>query len=72
MSRRHLLEGNGTKKLESPVLVEVKKVGEPPVRQVIPDGPKRADSSKAARCCVDWAIKATSAVADGNPITAIQ
>ena len=58
--------------LNAPVLVEVKKVGEPPVGQVIPAGPKRADSSKAARCCVDWAIKATSAVADGNPITAIQ
>eukprot|EP00746_Dinoflagellata_sp_MGD_P137728 gnl/MRDRNA2_/MRDRNA2_71491_c0_seq1.p1 gnl/MRDRNA2_/MRDRNA2_71491_c0~~gnl/MRDRNA2_/MRDRNA2_71491_c0_seq1.p1 ORF type:complete len:179 (+),score=40.05 gnl/MRDRNA2_/MRDRNA2_71491_c0_seq1:132-668(+) len=38
------------------LLVKVEKVGEPPTRQVVP-GPKRADPDKAARCCIDWAIK---------------
>ena len=42
--------------LESPLLVPVQKVGDPPKRTVV-DGPRTSDASKAARCCVDWAIK---------------
>jgi hypothetical protein len=47
------------------MLVQVEKVGEPPVRQVVP-GPLRADANKAARCCIDWAIKNYGALADGK------
>jgi hypothetical protein len=32
-------------------------------------GPKRADPQKAARCCVDWAIKEYGAEADGTLAT---
>ena len=42
--------------LSGELLLPVEKRGTPPARQVI-EGPKRADLSKAARCCVDWAIK---------------
>lgn len=52
--------------LSSTILVPVKKVGEPPKKTVV-DGDKRADISKAARCCVDWAVKNYGAVADGVP-----
>ena len=52
--------------LSSTILVPVKKVGEPPKKQVV-EGDKRADQSKAARCCVDWAVKNYGAVADGVP-----
>ena len=54
-----------TEFLKMDLLVPVEKLGTPPVRQVV-SGPRRADVSKAARCCVDWAIKAYGAVADGN------
>ena len=52
--------------LASAILVPVEKLGEPPVRQVVP-GPKRADPSKAARCAIDWAIPKFDALADGKP-----
>ena len=52
--------------LNEPLLVPVGKRGEPPKRQVI-EGPRHADASKAARCCVDWAIKNYGALADGLP-----
>lgn len=55
-----------TEFLSSTILVPVKKVGEPPKKMVV-DGDKRADLSKAARCCVDWAVKNYGAVADGVP-----
>lgn len=43
-------------------------VGPPgPNKALQPDKPKRADSNKAARCCVDWAIKAYGGVANGKP-----
>lgn len=51
--------------LSSAVLVPVEKRGEPPKRQVV-EGPRRADRHKAARCCVDWAIKQSGDVADGK------
>merc|ERR1719217_403681 len=51
--------------LHQEILVKVEKLGDPPVRQVV-DGPKRADADKAARCCVDWAIKNYGALADGK------
>jgi len=47
------------------ILVKVEKVGDPPTKQVV-EGPKRADADKAARCCVDWAIKNYGATADGK------
>ncbi len=46
-------------------LVPVEKRGEPPKRQIV-EGPRRADVNKAARCCVDWAIKQYGASADGT------
>jgi hypothetical protein len=48
------------------LLVPVAKVGEPPKRQIV-EGARTADANKAARCCVDWAIKNFGAVADGEP-----
>jgi hypothetical protein len=42
--------------LNAELLPRVEKVGEPPKKQVVP-GPLRADMHKAARCCIDWAIK---------------
>ena len=51
--------------LRQPLLVPVEKRGEPPKRQIV-EGPRRSDVSKAARCCVDWAIKKYGAVADGS------
>lgn len=56
--------------LASPVLVTVEKRGEPPTKQVVKDGPKRSDASKAARCAVDWAIKDSGALKHGKPTTA--
>jgi len=52
--------------LASDLLVPVEKLGEPPVRQVVP-GPRKADPSKAARVAVDWAIQAYGALVDGEP-----
>ena len=43
--------------LAEPLLLRVEKVGNPPVRKAIYDAPRIADMDKAARCCVDWAIK---------------
>ena len=51
--------------LEEPSLVKVARVGEPPKKQVVP-GPRTSDAGKAARCCVDWAIKEYGAVATGQ------
>jgi len=51
--------------LKQPLLVPVEKRGEPPKRQIV-DGPRRSDVSKAARCCVDWAIKNYGAIKDGK------
>lgn len=51
--------------LRQPLLVPVEKRGEPPKRQIV-EGPRRADVSKAARCCVDWAIKNYGAIKDGK------
>lgn len=47
------------------MLVPVERVGDPPIKKVV-SGPRRADSSKAARCCLDWAIKKYKAQPDGN------
>ena len=52
--------------LATALLVPVQKLGEPPVRQVV-DGPRHADSSKAARVAIDWAIQAYDALLDGKP-----
>ena len=46
------------------ILKQVEKVGDPPVRQVVP-GPLWSDASKAARMAVDWAIQNYDAAADG-------
>ena len=46
-------------------LVCVEKRGEPKVRQVV-EGPLRADTNKATRCCIDWAIKNNGALLDGQ------
>jgi hypothetical protein len=54
--------------LSKPLLVPVEKRGDPPKRQIV-EGPKFADHSKAARCCVDWAIKRHGALATGKPTT---
>lgn len=51
--------------LQLPLLAKVERVGEPPVKQVVP-GARTSDASKAARCCVDWAIKEYGAVATGR------
>ena len=32
-------------------------VGPPGPSKKVQDGPRRADPHKAARCCIDWAIK---------------
>ena len=53
--------------LSMELLVAVEKLGTPPVRQIVVEKPRHADSSKAARCCIDWAIKKYDAVADGKP-----
>ena len=45
----------------------MERLGEPPKKQVVPGAPKRADSSKAVRCCVDWAIKVSGALQSGQP-----
>ena len=37
-------------------MVKVEKKGDPPKKQIV-EAPLRADKDKAARCCVDWAIK---------------
>ena len=50
------LSDKGAAYLAGEVLVKVEKLGEPPKRTVV-EGPLRADKDKAARCCVDWAIK---------------
>jgi hypothetical protein len=42
------------------------KVGPPGPQKAIIPGPKRADASKAVRCCVDWAIKHYGALATGT------
>eukprot|EP01048_Picozoa_sp_COSAG05_P024857 COSAG05_NODE_6045_length_1034_cov_5.160428_1_plen_134_part_00 len=42
--------------LRQPLLAKVARVGEPPVKMLVP-GPRTSDAGKAARCCVDWAIK---------------
>ena len=52
--------------LTGSLLLACEKRGEPPQKQLV-DGPRAADMHKAARCCVDWAIKAYDAVADGEP-----
>ena len=52
--------------LSNNLLVKVARVGDPPVKQVV-EGAKTADKSKAARCCIDWAIKKFGAIADGKP-----
>merc|ERR1711998_108056 len=44
--------------LSSPLLLAVEKRGEPPKKYMVDPGPTTADMHKAARCCVDWAIKA--------------
>jgi hypothetical protein len=51
--------------LSKALLVPVEKRGDPPKRQVV-EGPRRADVSKAARCCIDWAIKEYGATSDGK------
>lgn len=51
--------------LSKELLVPVEKRGDPPKRQVV-EGPRRADVSKAARCCIDWAIKEYGATSDGK------
>jgi len=43
----------------------VEKLGEPPKKQVVA-GAKTSNIHKAARCCIDWAIKHFDAVADGK------
>ena len=53
--------------LTSDLLVKVEKLGEPPKKQVVP-GPLTADANKAARCCVDWAIKHYGAVGNGQVV----
>jgi len=55
-----------SKFLATSLLVPVEKLGEPPVRQVVP-GARKADASKAARCAIDWAIKSYEAVETGVP-----
>ena len=60
------LSGEAVAFLGGALLVPVAKVGEPPKRQIV-EGARTADANKAARCCVDWAIKNFGAVADGEP-----
>ena len=52
--------------LDGTLITPVEKVGEPP-KKVFADKPPKRDASKAARCCVDWAIKNWGAIPDGNP-----
>ncbi len=61
------LSGPALAFLSSPLLVTVEKRGDPPKRMVTDRSAKRADASKAARCCIDWAIKNYGALADGTP-----
>ena len=51
--------------LAEPLLVKVDRVGQPPVKQVVP-GPRTSNVGKAARCCVDWAIQEYGAVETGQ------
>merc|ERR1719198_295411 len=46
--------------LKKPLLVKVERVGDPPVKKIV-EGALRADTDKAVRCCIDWAIKDYSA-----------
>lgn len=52
--------------LSGTIVDKVEKIGEPPVKTIIA-GNKRSDVSKAARCCIDWAIVEFDALADGKP-----
>jgi cytochrome b involved in lipid metabolism len=52
--------------LAQPLLLQVERVGEPPAKQLVP-GPRSVDASKAARCCIDWAIKEYGALMTGQP-----
>jgi len=52
--------------LGSKIVAKVEKIGEPPVKTIIADN-ERVDISKAARCCIDWAIVEFDALADGKP-----
>lgn len=51
--------------LSDKCLVKVEKVGDPPKKQVV-EGEKWADKDKAARVCIDWAIKNNGALEDGK------
>jgi len=53
--------------LDKPLLVKVEKVGNPPKKTITDAQNRRSDVSKAARCCIDWAIKNYGALSDGKP-----
>jgi hypothetical protein len=52
--------------LEQPLLLGVERIGEPPVKQLVP-GKRSSSSHKAARCCIDWAVKEYGALETGAP-----
>eukprot|EP01047_Picozoa_sp_COSAG01_P043451 COSAG01_NODE_3860_length_5618_cov_2.958869_4_plen_387_part_00 len=54
--------------LAQPLLLQVERVGEhaASAKQLVP-GPRSVDASKAARCCIDWAIKEYGALMTGQP-----
>ena len=59
------LSANTVAFLKQKLIKKVGRVGDPPVKQIVP-GPIEADVSKAVRCCVDWAIKKYNALPDGK------
>jgi len=62
---RMLLEPDAAQFLASELLLDAQVFGTKKVKKLV-EGPRKADASKAARCCVDWAIKAHGATADGK------
>ena len=54
----------GLEFLSGPILLAVGPPG--PKKAIIPGKPNTADENKAARCCVDWAIKEYGALKTGK------